>query len=183
MVPVGNTDLKNATLVFEYPLRHRLPMLLISVFILLIELLILAGVLVSLIRLITGQTLLSSTGTDEPGTLIAATVFLVFMSLGMILVHLMFPAIHIRNSGFRISRLFYTSPWLNWSDIDGIRTHWLSRKRRQMIGIKIRGIAPIYGLIGAVQLLGSKGFLVYDGIHDFAGLMELLRRQRPDLFK
>lgn len=169
-------------LVFEYPRRQRLPLLLMLGGFAIFGVLSLVVAGVSAMQIIVGRALLDGTGTDDPGTLLAAIIIPTLMIIGGILVNLMFPAVHVTSDGFRISRLFYTSRWLTWGDIRDVKTHWLSSRWRRVVGVTVEGISPLYDIVGAFQLLGSRGFLISDGIDNCTELMELFRNYRPDLF-
>jgi len=180
---VGTTERDEKVLVFEYPRRQRLPLLLVLSWFVIFGLVIFVAAGVSAMQIITGRALLGGIGTNDPGTLMAALIVPALMIIGGVLVNLMFPAIHITSDGFRISRLLYTSPWLDWQNIRNIETHWLSSRSRVIIAITVEGISPWYRFIGMFELLGYKGFLIHDRINDYAELMRLLRNHRPDLFE
>ena len=59
----------------------------------------------------------------------------------------------------------------------------MSSRLRPSLGVTVDGISPFYEIIGFVQLLGSRGFLIFDSIHGYEELLQLMRKHRPDLFE
>lgn len=151
---------------------------------LLMNLIIVFVVILSLVRIISGQMFAENTGTSDPGALLAAIIIPACVTFIGFAVNFMYPAIHIKPGCFRIGRLFYKSPWFEWQDIHSIQTHWLSNRFRRMTGITLKGLPLIFGYIGAFGLFEmTKGFLVADTIENYEKLLHLLRSHRPDLFE
>lgn len=169
--------------VFEYPLRQRMPALLLLAMVLVVNLVMIFVVVVSAVRIITGYEFASGVGSEEPGALIAGIVIPAFLTLLSFVINFLFPAVHVTSSGFRISRLFYTSPWLDWQDIRDIKSHWLSNRLRDITAITVDNISAVYRFIGIFELLDGKGFMIVDRINDYPELMQVLREHRPDLFE
>jgi hypothetical protein len=172
--------------IFEYRLRDRLFRLawlgcLISLYLLLILPLVLLG----LYRAVSGQTILAGIG--GPSDLGTSLVFIILpplMILGGYLFNLAYPAVHIQENGFRIKRLFYTSPWFEWQQIHNVKKLSWSSKRREVTAVTIKGLGGgCLSIVGVFHLKGDKeGFGITSHIENYKELLEWFKQKRPDLF-
>lgn len=175
--------------IFEYSLRYRMPFLFFLggtlgfYFLLIVPL-----VSLTLYRKISGQMVLERVG--APGDLGTFLVFLFLpplMILGFYTLNIGFPAVHIKEDGFRIKRLSYTSQWFDWGNIHNINISRYSilSKRQELTTVTIKGLGGGFlSFIGVVLLQANKeGFAVTSNIDNYKELLERFRNKRPDLFE
>lgn len=170
---------------FEYPLLRRLPLILLLGMFICSSLVILAIVLLSLANLVVGQKFPEGMeGPDDLGTFLVSILAPFFFLYGGLSLNLMFPAVHIKPDGFRVSRLFYTSPWFDWQDIHIIKKPPPAIWGRSF-GITVQGLPhKFYSFTGAFVLSESKaGFVVADRIENYKELVQFFQYHRPDLFE
>lgn len=105
-----------------------------------------------------------------------------FVTVGMIIVHMLAPDIWIRDDGFQIRTLLYRSQWLKWEDIQAVEEHFLSSSIHRTHSILINQISSIYSFIGFVQQMNGRGFILSEKIQDYDALIQTFKVNRPDLF-
>lgn len=166
---------------FEYSRTYRAVQVASLGILLLVDLFVCFVTGLSLVYVLTGWT--PPSNIELPDTLLEIIVNLLALTLlnGLfILTFVQSVAVHVRGDGFRISTLFYTSEWLGWQEINSIRPHWFYDR---ILTVSVDKISPLYDLVGAFQLVGSRAFLIYKGgINGYEELIEILRQKRPDLF-
>jgi hypothetical protein len=176
------------TQIFDYQLRHRIPPLLLLALAIVANAVALVAVSLSLLDLVTAGELFGGVDPATPGALLAGIIIPTLLTLHGTVVNLLFPAVQVSTDGFRISRLYYASPLLDWQDICDIKPHWFSwflPFGGDLVSISVEGISPVYGFIGFIgpsELSGVRGFAVSSRMENYSDLMELLQAQRPDLF-
>lgn len=183
---IKQTESVDQIRIFEYSLLNRLHLLLILGMMMIMYLIIIADVLLSLFRMITGQMIAERIGgPSDPGTLLVEIFVPLFILFGGLTVGLMYPAVHIKPDGFRISRYFYTSPWFDWQDIHIIKKPSSVSWRRGIFGMTVQGLPHRYfSFTGAYVLSESKnGFMVTNKIGHYKELVHFFQYHRPDLFE
>lgn len=164
---------------FEYPLRYQLIRVAFLGALLLADFAICLSVVLT-VRVLSGWTPPSHIRVpSQPSMVILNLLGFVLLNGILILVFSASPAIHVRNDKFRIRTLFYTSKWLDWTDIGDIKLHWLYNN---IITVSVKEISPIYSLVGVFQLTGARAFLVFNEIDEYEELVGILREKRPELF-
>jgi hypothetical protein len=90
------------------------------------------------------------------------------------------PSITVSEKGIQVRSLIGESSWLSWAAIKKARSSFMPSQQFWMIGVE--GLGWPYKLNGLLFWLGTGGFQVTQSIEDYHGLMEVLRKRRPDLF-
>ena len=173
---------------FDYSLRHRIDPLFLLVMTIVISALIFAVVALSFASFIMGGEVFSRTEFGAPGELIFGIIISTFFILNGLILVIATPAIQVSDDGFRIKRLFYTSPWLSWQDICDTELLDLSsllpfNDVALLVGAK--GLSPIFGFvsfIGPSRWSNVRGFIINDRLQNYSELIEILQTHRPDLF-
>jgi hypothetical protein len=150
---------------------------------LMMYLVVVAFLALPVVQTMTGQDLSAGLAKNGLGTVVILIVGPWLLFLGSIPILIMAPDVHVSGNRFRISALFYTSPWLEWDEISAIKQHWMSSRWGKSLGVVVEGISPFYEIIGLVQLLESRGFIIFDSIQHYSELVQLMQSHRPDLFE
>jgi hypothetical protein len=108
-------------------------------------------------------------------------VFLTGFTFFGILPHLIFPEVQTRESGFRIRTLVHQSKWFNWSEVSAVQEHWRSSPKLRMFGLSVRGLNPLFSLVGYSQLMGCRAFMIRSDLIGYKELAELLMVKCPHL--
>ncbi len=105
---------------------------------------------------------------------------LISMPLLLLMVLSAYPAISVSENGFRLHTFIATSDWLSWEDIKKARPGSITKRKSWFIGAQRLGI--FYLFTGLVFGLGMRGFMLTPSIENYDKLMNVLRKNRPDLF-
>lgn len=84
-------------------------------------------------------------GSDDPAILLAA-IIPTFLTLGAIPVQLQTHDIQVGSAGFRIYRLFYSSPWLHWQHIKAIQQHGMSSRLQAKVVVTAEAVSSCYSI-------------------------------------
>ena len=169
------------TNIFDYPLWQRLVRTAFLIFGLALSVFMLVSILISLILSVLDPA--RQLGAEVLSTLIPLGVTFLF-ALGFLVVYLMFPSIHIRESGLQIRTPIYRSGWLSWDQLD-VKELWLPSRKQGILGVIAEDISPLYAIIGLTQFLGAgkRAFLIHHTLDGYQHLLTILREKRPDLFE
>jgi hypothetical protein len=167
--------------VFDYRGRILKNRIVIVVFIALAAVILLSVIFSSLQTIIAGSYQAGESFSKSLLTILLCLGALLFF-VGIVFLDLvLYPRIEVVDNQFRISRLLYKSRWLRWTDIDNIRQHILSNKHRRLLVFFVDDVGPLYSFLGLVHLSRTPAFYVNDRINNFAKLIDLVRKHRPDL--
>ncbi len=124
----------------------------------------------------------------EPDLEISATRYGLILALGIPLtlifasaIHLMYPAVHVRQDAFSLHTSLYHSRWLSWDEIAEVRLPE-SRLTAQICAVRVPGLPPIFRAIGLAQGMLGSAFLIHPRMPQGSELMRTLYARRPDLF-
>ena len=168
--------------VYKYRLRSRLFLhfFYISAFCVMVFIIILT--IISFVEILTGLEIDNWKGTETFIDVFRNFLFMALWGTFIFTLHLLFPAVAVRATGFRLVTLVYKSRWLDWDEIIAVNEHWQSRRRNRMIVIKTEHIDIFFALIGYTQGQGGTAFIIHSKLVDYNDLLCIFEQKRPDLF-
>lgn len=169
---------------FDYPFFSKLIRIGYLIIALVVTIVVAISSVLTVLTVFTGFVLPSNVGVPENPSIILLNVLFVCIFVGIALVnHLMFPAIRVGEDSFQLRTVTYESRWFKWAEISRIKEHWLSNRRRRILGFVIKDLNPIYFLLGILQLYGAPAFFINDKLKGYEQLLEIIQEKRPDLFE
>jgi hypothetical protein len=169
---------------FDYPFFSRLIRISSLIAALIIAVIVLTSNSLTLLTAFTKFTLPQNMSVPANLSIIFISIVVVILVIGIALVnHLLFPAIRISDEGFQLSTEIYKSRWFGWNELNYVKEHWLSSRRRRMFGFVVKGLPVIFSLIGLVQRYNEPVFLINDKLRNYNRFMQIAREKRPDLFE
>lgn len=167
---------------FDYPFNLRVIRVSSVIMASGITLLVGCTVIQSLLDAYTSYDLPENVTVVAPGWEMVGAIFSVFVFWNLLIVnHLLFIAIRIRENEFQLYTPFYKSRWLTWDKVRDVREHFMSGQRRRIITIGVDGVSPYFRMIGFAQLHGGSAFLVFYQLNGFKEFLQILNEKRPDL--
>lgn len=140
------------------------------------------AVIQSLLDAYTSYDLPENVTVVAPGWEMVGAIFFIFVFWNLVIInHLLFIAIRIRENEFQLYTPFYKSRWLTWDKIRDVKEHFMSSQRRKIITIGVDGVTPYFQVIGFTQLHGGSAFLVFYQLNGFKEFLQILNEKRPGL--
>lgn len=113
---------------------------------------------------------------------VATLATILILMFGIIATSLTSPDIIVKRDCFRLKTLLYRSRWIYWEEVTFIRNPPLISVFAEVRGIGVNDLNPLYSLVGLIQGLGGRAFLILDRIDRYEQLMQTFEEHRPDLF-
>jgi len=141
------------------------------------------------ISIVSWQNLQANGWINDTGQVVNPTVFYSVVLIAIFLaaffgacIHLTYPTILKRQTGFQVITRIYTSRWFTWDEISKVGLP-PSQLVTQIYTIGVPGLHPIYWVIGLSRGLLTPGFLVHPRMLNGDKLMRELMKRRPELFE
>lgn len=112
----------------------------------------------------------------------AVLVAIVLANVFAVCIHLTYPTVFKNKDGFRLVTRIYASRWFTWDEIVKVGLP-PSQLVTQIYTIGVRGLPPIFWVIGLSRGLFAPGFLIHPRMIKGGNLLRAMIKQRPELFE